>query len=192
MARRLDRIIVIDVESTCWAPGQQPSGHVSEIIEIGVAALDVESLETVETESILVRPTQSQVSEFCTQLTTLTPDQVADGIAFAEACRHLRKRYSVDERTWASYGDYDRTQFQRQCAAQGVRYPFGSTHLNVKSLFALTMRLHREIGMADALARLNLGLIGTHHRGGDDARNIAAILANLLSAARAGGAPPAD
>ena len=39
MAKRLDQILVIDVESTCWA-GAQPEGQVSEIIEIGVCPVD--------------------------------------------------------------------------------------------------------------------------------------------------------
>jgi inhibitor of KinA sporulation pathway (predicted exonuclease) len=40
--------------------------------------------------------------------------------------------------------------------------------------------------MAEGLKRLGLPLEGTHHRGGDDARNIARIAAALLGAARGG------
>lgn len=40
MAKLLDKIIVIDVESTCWE-GPPPEGQVSEIIGIGVATVDV-------------------------------------------------------------------------------------------------------------------------------------------------------
>jgi inhibitor of KinA sporulation pathway (predicted exonuclease) len=39
--------------------------------------------------------------------------------------------------------------------------------------------------MEQALELLNLPLEGTHHRGGDDAWNIAAILSELLLQARA-------
>jgi hypothetical protein len=39
--RLLDRILVIDVESTCWERGREPAGAESEIIEIGVAEVDV-------------------------------------------------------------------------------------------------------------------------------------------------------
>jgi hypothetical protein len=38
--------------------------------------------------------------------------------------------------------------------------------------------------MAEALAILDLPLIGTHHRGDDDAWNIALILATLLERGR--------
>ncbi len=183
MARRLDRVIVVDVESTCWE-GEPPSGQESEIIEIGLCPLEVASGELQETRSILVRPERSSVSDFCTRLTTLTQEQVDSGISFEEACALLRREYRTTERVWASYGDYDRKQFERQCRAVGLPYPFGSRHLNVKSLFAIVHALPREAGMNEALAMMGLTLEGTHHRGGDDAHNIARILQGLLRAAR--------
>ncbi|ATE53230.1 MULTISPECIES: 3'-5' exonuclease [Actinosynnema] len=178
MKALLDRVLVVDVEATCWE-GAPPGGQVSDIIEIGVCEYDVALGERVERHSLLVRPTRSEVSPFCTSLTTLTQEQVGRGLDFGVACARLRELGS-HERVWASYGDYDRKQFQRQCADLGVPYPFGPRHLNVKTLFALTRGLHREVGMAQALALAGLPLDGTHHRGDDDAWNIAALLGTLL------------
>ncbi len=183
MAQRLDQVVIIDIESTCWE-GEPPPGQEAEIIEVGVCTLDVASGGRLERESILVRPTASTVSPFCTALTTLTQGQVEAGIPFADACALLRERYLTQKRAWASYGDYDRRQFERQCAGRGVAYPFGPGHLNVKTLFALTHSLPREIGLAEALKMLDMPLEGTHHRGGDDAWNIALILSLLLSRIR--------
>ncbi len=70
--------------------------------------------------------------------------------------------------------------FERQCAARQVAYPFGPTHLNVKNLLALQRALPEEVGMDAALRMVGLPLEGTHHRGVDDARNIAGLLAHLL------------
>jgi inhibitor of KinA sporulation pathway (predicted exonuclease) len=179
MAKRLDRILVIDVEATCWE-GFPPPGEENEIIEIGVCTIDVRQQRRADRESILVRPQRSRVSPFCAQLTTLTQADVDGGIPFEEACRLLGRKYECDQRPWASYGDYDRNQFERQCRSFGVRYPFGPTHLNVKNLFALCRGLEREVGMDAALGMLGLPLEGTHHRGGDDAWNIAAVLLALL------------
>jgi inhibitor of KinA sporulation pathway (predicted exonuclease) len=184
MAKQLDQILVVDVESTCW-DGPNPAGEESEIIEIGLCTVDVASAERLERLSLLVRPERSRVSVFCTSLTTLTQDQVDQGIAFAEACAILRTRYQSRDRLWASYGDYDRRQFERQCQAQGVAYPFGPSHLNVKNLFAVVHALKHEVGMAEALQQLGAPLEGVHHRGGDDAWNIAFLLAHLLKQARA-------
>ena len=180
MARRLDRVLVIDLEATCW-DGPPPNGEVSEVIEVGVCMLEISTGKRLEGRSILVRPTRSRVSAFCTSLTTLTQEQVDSGVTFAEACATLRKELRSRDLIFASYDDYDRELFQRQCRETGVDYPFGPRHLNVKTIFGLKRRLPHEVGMAEALALMGEPLVGTHHRGGDDAWNIAAILAKLLA-----------
>jgi inhibitor of KinA sporulation pathway (predicted exonuclease) len=179
MIKKLDYILVIDIESTCWKDSP-PQGQKAEIIEIGLCLLDIATRRRGESKSILVRPECSTVSDYCTALTTLTQKDVAPGIPFREACRILTQEYGSRRRIWASYGDYDRRQFERNCLIYDVAYPFGPSHINVKSLFAVMHALPREIGMAKALERLHLPLEGTHHRGGDDARNIALILGELL------------
>lgn len=184
MAKKLDQIIVIDVESTCWRDSK-PAGQESDIIEIGICTVDIVSGQRLEKESILVKPERSSVSEFCTQLTTLTQAQVDQGIAFEGACSVLKKKYLSKERIWASYGDYDRRQFERQCQSLQVSYPFDTRHINVKSLLAIIQALPQEVSMDNALELLNLPLEGTHHRGGDDAWNIAAIFSKLLLQTRA-------
>lgn len=184
MSKNYDQIVVIDVEATCWE-GKPPPGEENEIIEIGVCLLDVSTLERGARDSLLVRPVRSRVSPFCTSLTTLTPEQVATGLSFPEACAALRRKYQTKDRPWASYGDYDRAQFTRQCQAAGIGLPFSSSHINIKALVAAARGLPAEVGMAQALHLLGLPLQGTHHRGGDDAWNIAAILAAVLRPARA-------
>ncbi|MEP0850452.1 hypothetical protein NC991_08590 [Funiculus sociatus GB1-A4] len=91
-----------------------------------------------------------------------------------------KKKYLTQQRVWASYGDYDRNQFQKQCQSHSIKYPFGSRHINVKTLFSLIHTLPEEVGMDMALEILKLPLEGTHHRGGDDAWNIATILSRLV------------
>jgi inhibitor of KinA sporulation pathway (predicted exonuclease) len=183
VVRRLDQIVVVDIEATCWE-GEPPAGQAGEIIEIGVCLVDVASCERAGRWGAFVRPERSEVSAFCTQLTTITAEQAAGGLAFAEACKVLRRDFQTKDRLWASFGDYDRAQFERQCRATEVPYPFGPGHLNVKTLLAIAHGWTREVGMDGALARLNLPLEGTHHRAADDAWNIGAILAAVLRRAR--------
>ena len=90
MAKKLDHILVIDLEATCW-DGPPPPGEVSEIIEIGVCPLELATGRRLGKRSLLIKPTRSRVSEFCTRLTTLTPEQVATGITCTEACEILRR-----------------------------------------------------------------------------------------------------
>ena len=92
MTKKLDQIIVVDVESTCWQ-GAPPRGQESEIIEIGICPVEIASGQRLGKESILVKPMCSTVSKFCTKLTTLTQEQVDTGITFKEACAILENKY---------------------------------------------------------------------------------------------------
>lgn len=180
MAKKLDKILVVDIEATCWE-GKTPEGMISDIIEIGICLLDVKSGEITENQGILVKPERSSISPFCTQLTSITPEMVEnDGVSFEKALKIVREQYKSYSRAWASYGAYDLKQFQRQCIALNVGYPFGPSHINVKTLFALKNKLEHEKGMSGALELLEIPLKGTHHRGVDDAYNIARILWSLL------------
>lgn len=181
MAKLLDKIVVVDIEATCWE-GKNPEGMENDIIEIGICLLDVNTGKIEDNRGILVKPERSDVSAFCTQLTTITPEMIEEnGISFKEALAILKKEFNTQSRAWASFGAYDLKQFQRQCTALGVGYPFGPSHINVKTLFALKNKLGHETGMDGALKFLEIPLEGTHHRGVDDAKNIAKILRYILN-----------
>ncbi len=173
-----DKIIVIDIESTCWK--ENNSKEVNEIIEIGICPIETKSGKVLEPKSIIVKPTYSTVSEFCTSLTTLTQEDVDNGISFSDACSTLVNEYETKRYVWSSYGYFDRNQFEIQCERENVEYPFSYSHINVKILFALVNSLKRQVGMIEALKILNIPLKGRHHRGGDDAYNIAQILSRIL------------
>ena len=183
MARLLDSILVIDVESTCW-DAEPPPGQTSEIIEIGVCCVDLATLTRRDKRSILIKPVRSEISEFCTRLTTLTPAMFEEAGSLSDAVRVLKKDLKSKDRIWASWGDYDRRQFERVCRDQQIAYPFGTRHLNVKSLFAAAIGHAHELGLDGACNRLRLTMHGTHHRGDDDAWNIAEVLCRLLRTMR--------
>ncbi|MFJ1792003.1 exonuclease domain-containing protein [Kitasatospora griseola] len=169
---------VVDVEATCW-DGAQPPGSVSEIIEIGLTVVDLSAGERLARHRILVRPARSAVSGFCTELTGLTQQEVDRGVEFAEACRLLAAEHHAGARPWISWGDYDRHQFTRQCRSTGTPYPFGRRHTNAKAVFTEAHGLRKRPGMAQALEIAGLPLEGRHHRGEDDAWNIAALVLHL-------------
>lgn len=184
MAEKLNQILVVDVESTCWEKDDKAYEE-SEIIEIGVVIVNSQLAKRACKESLLVKPTKTKINAFCTSLTSITPKMVKDsGRSFTDACNLLQSHYRSKKFTWASWGDYDRRQFERQCKREGVKYPFGPSHINVKNLFALIKGLDRECGMVEALQRLETPLEGKHHRGVDDAWNIATILCKILNDAR--------
>lgn len=185
MAKKLDQILVVDLEATCWL-SDPPEGQESDIIEIGICTLEVATGRRLDKASIVVRPERSTISEFCTALTTLTQEEVDQGISLREACSLLRTEYRSKERLWASFGDYDRLMFEHECLTHSVKYPFGRGHINVKSLFAVMQNLDRELPLDEAMDWLGFPLEGHHHRGEDDAWNIARILGHILLKARDG------
>lgn len=177
MTIQTHEVVVVDVESTCWERFA-PRGEKSEIIEIGVCVFDLNTRQPDKKHSILIKPTISKVSEFCTQLTSITPEMVEDGMSFAAACALLENDYATKERLWLSWGNYDKKMFAEQCPLMGVHYPFSDKHCNLKNRFAKYEG--KRIGMARALQWRGLDLMGTHHRGDDDAWNIARILGSLI------------
>jgi inhibitor of KinA sporulation pathway (predicted exonuclease) len=175
----LSRILVIDLEATCWQ-GTPPPGEESEIIEIGNAILHVGDLHVEPGPEILVRPIRSSVSAFCTELTSLTQVTVEEkGVSLPVAIEALETAHGKLRATvWASYGGYDRKMLLSECGRHGIELPLSDTHVNVKRLVALMAGWTRETGMLKAMKRLGLEATpgSTHHRGGDDAVEIARML----------------
>lgn len=175
----LSRILVVDLEATCWQ-GPPPPGEEHEVIEIGNAVLHVGDLHVEPGREILVRPTRSSVSPFCTELTSITQGMVDErGLPFADAVAALEAAHGgLRAVVWASYGTYDRRMLLAECERHGVAFPLSDTHLNVKRLVALMSAWKRETGMLRAMRRLGLEptLGSTHHRGGDDAVEIGRML----------------
>jgi inhibitor of KinA sporulation pathway (predicted exonuclease) len=183
MKKGYKNILVIDLEATCWED-KNKTRQDGEIIEIGIAEVDVKELKITNSDSIIVKPTHSEISEYCTNLTTLTPEFVEkNGISFKDACNILTNKYKSKQKPWFSYGAYDRHQFAKQCALEHIPNPVADAHLNVKNIFGVMLGV-KEMGMARALDYLNIPLSGTHHRGIDDAINIAKILIHIFSIAR--------
>ena len=169
MACKLDRILVVDVEATCWE-GDPPPGQISEIIEIGLCVLDVATLARVERRDILVRPVCSTGQSYCSRLTTLTQTHVDDGgIPLAEACQPLAHEYQAPARLWASYGDYDRKQFERNCQRIRYRVSIRADAPQRQDVGGCGLRLVGRVGMSEALKPMGLTPEGTHHRGDADA-----------------------
>ena len=170
-------VLFVDVEATCWEkPEEKPADQESEITEIGLTVVNVQTLEIGPKVSMFIRPDYSEVSEFCTQLTTITQEMLDKyGVPFSEACFRLQEEFRSRSQLWVSWGDYDREMFFKDSLRKGVEYPFGRSHLNLKTMFGLLHGNSRGPGVSRALRRLNMKFEGTPHRGVDDSFNIARI-----------------
>ena len=156
-----------------------------EIIEIGWALLSVHERSILKSGSILVKPTVSTVSSFCTQLTSLTPDQLStSGLSFPDALRNLRETFGSNNNNipWASWGEWDRKMFRSQCEKFGEEYPFKTgeeDYIDIKTEFILRKGLSKTVGLEEAVRLVGREMVGQHHRGVDDATNAALVLSDI-------------
>ena len=170
-------LCVLDLEATCWQ--DQPPAQ-NEIIELGALHFDPQ-LGTRSEFQTFVRPRLApQLSDFCRELTSITQHQVDTAPHFPEAFAafQLWRSSLPPDHVLASWGAYDRKQLLLDTALHGIPFEI-PRHLNIKHAFA-ELTGTRPMSMSGALGLLRLPLHGTHHRGIDDARNIARILAHLL------------
>ena len=124
------KIIVIDLEATCWE-GNPPPGEISEIIEIGICVLDQATGVIDKNRGILIKPVHSAISPFCTQLTTITPDLIGkEGISFEEALHILGKEYQAGQHAWPATACTTKTCCKKQCALRHIPYPMHHEHIN--------------------------------------------------------------
>ena len=182
--RILDKLVVIDIESTCDEP--RPEWQ-SEIIEIGVCLLDLNTLEITKPLGILVKNEFTPITKFCTGLTSLTQEMLDEsGIPLQYAVNILRDEYNISSRTWASWGNYDRIMLEGECQDVAGGFPGAkSTHINLKNLLAVQNGWSKEIGVGEALARWGMPFLGRQHRGVDNAINIAKLYQKQLEFCRA-------
>ncbi len=180
MARKLDRVYIVDVEATCWKE-KRPDTQISEIIQVGIVELNLLSGSISSKVGYNIRPQYSEVSEFCTELTGITPEELEEKKNFSEVYDMIKERFPhLKDYTWASYGDYDRKQLKEMSDLYKRAYLFGGTHINIKNLFALKCGLKKEVGMSKALRILKKELVGQHHNALDDALNITEIFKACL------------
>lgn len=191
MGAKLDRVLICDIESTCWETPEEQGSQPNEIIEIGICALKVKTGEIVDARGYVVKPRFTKVSPFCTKLTGWTQEAVDKGSDIKDVLATVRQDYGMTKHhVWFSCGEYDRVKLGVEGggslhAIYGLQRedsPFAQMrHVNIKTLFALKHRLPREMGMSRMLQHIGEALEGRHHNGSDDAYNIAKLVRHVLS-----------
>jgi inhibitor of KinA sporulation pathway (predicted exonuclease) len=175
--------LIIDLEATCSEDNTVPR-HEMEIIEIGAVMLNSVTWEIDAEFQQFIQPVRNpQLTDFCTELTTISQKDVANALKFSEAIALLQEwMRSYPGYVFCSWGDYDRKQFIQDCHYHKIDYPFDDQHRNIKKEFSEYLGTSKGFGMAKALQHLGIELQGIHHRGIDDARNIAAIFRHIKTA----------
>jgi inhibitor of KinA sporulation pathway (predicted exonuclease) len=169
--------VVVDLEATCDDGGRVPRDE-SEIIEIGAVLVEGATLRTVAEFQTFVRPVvHPRLTAFCTELTTITQADVDPAPGFPAAAARLAA--FGDGAVFCSWGNYDRNQLAADARRHHVAPPLGPRHVNLKEEFT-KLEGSRKRGNREALVRVGIEATGVHHRGLDDARNIARLLPYIL------------
>lgn len=177
-----DHYLIIDLEATCSDDGSVPREEM-EIIEIGAVMMNARTWEFEDEFQSFVRPVRHlQLTDFCLTLTGIAQADVDGGPPYHEAIAALSRWMSrFPDCLFCSWGDYDRKQFHQDCAHHLVEYPFTGGHLNLKAEFARHTGRKKQQGITEALRSLGMKFEGAHHRGLDDARNIARVVRRVCS-----------
>jgi len=171
--------VVIDLEATCWPERTKVADM--EIIEIGAVKLSEDRLQAISEYSRFIRPIANPVlTDFCTNLTTISQQEVDRASPFPIVLEDFLKWIGEERITLCSWGNYDIEQLKADCKRHHLRFPNQfNRHLNLKEEFA-RQRGSRPCGYMAAMNFLNIHPAGTHHRGIDDARNIAEIAQRVI------------
>ncbi len=172
--------MVVDLEATCDDTKDSASNFARtdmETIEIGAVIVDALSLKVLDEFQAFVRPIiHTELRDFCKELTSIQQKDVDGADIFPKVFEaFLAWASQYEDYMFSSWGEYDRKQLEQDCNLHNIPFPL-TTHFNIKLAFSAAQNTKKRFGLDQALHKLNLELEGTHHRGLDDARNIAKIL----------------
>lgn len=198
MGELLDYICVLDFEANCMRKGIPTP---QEIIEFPVLLVHASSGNLEGIFHTYVKPdVHPKISQFCTQLTGITRAMVNQGISLDETLiahqawldsHNLipawQTKTKPEQKTflYLTCGDWDfQTCLSKQLAYHNKELPlFAERWINIKHIFPAVLELRTRCpGMVGMLDILGLKLVGRHHSGIDDCRNIARIVQKLIQA----------
>lgn len=180
MIKHTDKILVVDLECTCWEFGLEPPGEKSEIIQIGWAWLDLQTLQVSGKAHLFVKPQISKISDYCTNLTGITWPKVKGGIPFEHACKWLIKNLGCRSRAWAAWGGDKRT-LDEQCTSMKCEMPFSDGYLNIQQLMFVFGGMDTpRPGLEKIMQSLQIEPCGPAHRADNDAFDTATVLARMI------------
>ena len=187
------KVVIVDVEATCWDTEEEKAKFPNEIIEIGICMLDMKTGDIRDKKSYRVQPVFTTVSPFCTQLTGWKQEDLVGAPNLPYVLETIRDDYRLGrDNLWFSFGEYDRVKLSSTIGEKGgVLDLYGierhenifaqMKHFNIKTLMMLRERLTKGMSMDRSLKYYGLELEGRHHNGADDAYNIAKIVHRVLS-----------
>lgn len=177
----LDKILVFDLELECWNNiSRQEQSLKNNIIEIGVSEVSLIQNKITKTKSFLVKKPNLDISEYCTQLTGITLEQVLlHGEPLSKVSKEIRKTFGNSYCYYVAWGD-DNIKLKEQCETLKAVYPFFGEFLNLQNLFSIKHGLSSVMKQSDALKLVGIESESQIHRAGSDSINAAKLLLKTL------------
>ncbi|NOH71046.1 exonuclease domain-containing protein [Vibrio pectenicida] len=173
-----NRIVCFDLEMCCW--NENGVGTTGEIIEIGLAEIDLAKGEIVKRAQYYVKPEQDEVSLFCAELTGITPRKIEkQGRPLPEVMKSMVKNFGGTNKIYASWGRDDLI-LAKECMAKSLEMPIREC-INLATLYRVKYRLKdKRIGHKAAQEAQQIEWEGRQHSGYVDAYNLAKLALAML------------
>lgn len=178
--------IIFDLEATCWERATEAQQKKQEIIEIGAVKLD-ENGDYISSFAEFIRPVfHPTLSDFCQRLTSISQVDVNRARYFADVAEDFRlwveedEHGEVGEYLFCSWGFFDQRILSKNCLLHDMDDAWTEPHISLKHQYPRIRGLGRSIGLRRAVEQEGFDFEGTHHRGIDDAQNLAKVFAKYL------------
>eukprot|EP00090_Calanus_glacialis_P006079 TRINITY_DN14772_c0_g1_i1.p1 TRINITY_DN14772_c0_g1~~TRINITY_DN14772_c0_g1_i1.p1 ORF type:complete len:303 (-),score=99.55 TRINITY_DN14772_c0_g1_i1:533-1441(-) len=199
--QKLEYILVIDFESTCWS--EKANSPSPEIIEFPVVLLSLTTGKVVsEFHSYCLPVEHPKLSPFCTQLTGITQAMVEGGVPLPtclvlfrqwleSVCKELRMAVNgenmgkvegeLNQATCLTWSDWDLSIcLEYECKRKQIRKPVClNSWIDIRGVYR-SFYNRRPQGLNGALRELGLSFQGREHSGIEDARNTAMLVWKMV------------
>lgn len=160
---------VIDLELTCWEDSALTKSQ-GEITEIGVVLVDMETLDIVGEYTSTVKPKNfPELTEYCTNLTGITQDEIDSSRPLNEVYKELCNTFLPNQKEffWVVWGR-DTICLENELNSKGQKVELDPRVMNLKEV---TRELKIHGGLKAVLESLSIEQVLPHHRALPDAKS---------------------
>ncbi|GJM32549.1 MAG: exonuclease [Saprospiraceae bacterium] len=172
--------IIYDIEATCWEGN--PMSRVQEVIEIGAVRINQFGEYEGEFNRFIKPILHPNLSLFCRQLTSIEQENINRADQFPAVIEDFQDWAEMfdDEYMLCSWGNFDKKILIQDCQLHDLDYDWAESHINIRRQYHEIKRLHRTRGLKSSVTKEGFDFTGNHHRGIDDAKNLAKIFGKYL------------
>ena len=175
----LNRALSVDFELTCWEP-VDGNNKVPEIIQIGIAELNLKTLKRTRSDSWYVKNEFGDISEYCTSITGITQDLLnKKGFILQDAARLASRKYGTKNKSWFSWGS-DKRAHDEDCIKKSVEPFFSNAFVDAGLLYNQISGASTATSLKSMADKLNVQFEGQAHDAKIDAEVLCDVWAQLL------------